>query len=638
MRRTSSRVFGGSAVVAMLVLLGPHAQAAEEPGVTVETVDISGFPEVVLTVSPPPELAGVNVPADAFTLAENGQPRGVTVTRLAAEQLDVVIVMDTSGSMLGEPMIASKAAALSFVNRLPAETNAAVISFSDAPEVVSPFSTDRAATARAIDSLSASGETGLYDAVLAAVDLLSTSGGAQQSIVVLSDGGDTVSLAPIEQVVTRLTEANAGLIAIELTTGETDRTSLDRIARAAAGRVVSVSDPGALDSTYAAIAERLSNLYEIRFLSSGATRADLSVSVEFQGVRSSVLTPVEFPDIPRTGGPAALPEVAEVVPFIASGTAVPGGLLLVVGATLVLVGLLLGLLIVLGRDAPQRRLAEEYEGTGLDEASLTWLRSLASRAAAFGESVTNRGGQTASIDSRLDAAGLSMRAGELVVLVEVAALGSAMFLFLVLGPVGLIIGTVLPPALTPAVLAALRDRRRRQFADQLGDTLVLLSSSLRAGYGLMQALDAVARETDAPMATEMARVIVEARLGRQLSEALAAVAQRMGSEDFEWVVEAMEIHGDVGGDLTQVLDRVGETIRARTRVVRQVRALSAEGKISAVVLFSMPFAVGIFISLSTPDYISVLFDSTGGNLMLALAAGLLVAGGLWLRRIVRPEF
>jgi tight adherence protein B len=213
-----------------------------------------------------------------------------------------------------------------------------------------------------------------------------------------------------------------------------------------------------------------------------------------------------------------------------------------------------------------------------------------------------------------------------------------MFGFLLLGPFGFIIGLVLPPALALPVLTALQDQRRRKFSDQLGDTLVLLSSSLRAGYGLVQAVDAVARETDAPMSVEFGRVVVETRLGRDLNEALDAVAQRVGSEDFEWVVEAMEIHREVGGDLAEVLDHVAETIRARTRIVRQVRALAAEGKISAIVLFALPIAVGILIASSNPDYTDRLFNTTAGKIMLAVAAALMVAGGLWLRRLVRPEF
>jgi tight adherence protein B len=210
--------------------------------------------------------------------------------------------------------------------------------------------------------------------------------------------------------------------------------------------------------------------------------------------------------------------------------------------------------------------------------------------------------------------------------------------FLLFGPVGLVLGLVLPAVLAPSFLSVMRGRRRRKFGDQLGETLLLLAGSLRAGYGLVQAVDSVARESEKPMSDEFGRVVVETRLGRDLNEALNAVANRVGSEDFQWVVEAMEIHRDVGGDLAEVLDHVGDTIRARSRVQRQVRALSAEGRMSATVLFILPFGVALLVASSNPDYLDELFTTNAGRVMLVGAGTLLVLGGLWLRRIVKPEF
>lgn len=637
MRRATSALLA-LATLGAVSLVPSIARAGEATEATIETVDVSTFPEVLLTVSPPSELAGVDLPPTAFRLTENGQDREARVTRLGSGGLGVVVVIDTSGSMQGEPIVASKAAALSFVNRLPDATSVAVVGFSDQPKVVSGFTTDRGAIATAIDTLGATGETALYDGLLTALGLLSGSPAEQQAIVVLSDGADTVSGAPIEQVVDRLASSHAGFTAIELTTGETDRVSLDRLARAATGRVVSVDDPEALNTTYSSIADRLSNLYEVRFSSSGAARADLALTISHDGVTSSVVRPVAFPNLPTGPTATTVAEVAVAEPFVADAPAVSGSLLLLVGAVLVLLALAVAAYVVLGDRGVTRRLAREYEDAGLDDEGAAWASGIVSRATELGANLASRGGQTVSIDARLDAAGLSMRAGELIALVAAITLGLGMFGFLAFGGLGLVGGLVAPAALTPTVLNALRNRRRAQFADQLGDTLVLLSSSLRAGYGLLQAIDAVAREADAPMASEFGRVVTETRLGRDLNDALNGVAERVGSDDFEWVVEAMEIHREVGGDLTEVLDHVGETIRSRTRIARQVRALSAEGKISALVLGILPFVLLIMVSISSPDYVSELFDTTAGNVMLLGAGVLLVTGGLWLRKIVKPEF
>ena len=132
-------------------------------------------------------------------------------------------------------------------------------------------------------------------------------------------------------------------------------------------------------------------------------------------------------------------------------------------------------------------------------------------------------------------------------------------------------------------------KRQEAFADQLEQTLPLMAGSLRAGFSVTQAIDAVARESDEPTASEFRRVVVETRLGRDTDEALGALAERVESEDFRWVVQAIEIHRQVGGDLSEVLDNVYATIRDRNGVRRQIQALSGEGKLSAIILFVLPF-------------------------------------------------
>jgi tight adherence protein B len=187
-------------------------------------------------------------------------------------------------------------------------------------------------------------------------------------------------------------------------------------------------------------------------------------------------------------------------------------------------------------------------------------------------------------------------------------------------------------------VSILAERRRSKFGGQLSDTLQLLSGSLRAGYGMLQALDAVAREADSPTAEEFGRVVIETRLGRNVSESLHSLARRMGNEDFEWVVQAIDIHREVGGDLTEVLDTVAATIRDRDRLRRQIRALSAEGRLSAAILFGLPFAMFLVINFMNPEYMAEMTGSTIGRIMLGFGALLLLGGGFWLKKIVKLEF
>jgi tight adherence protein B len=148
----------------------------------------------------------------------------------------------------------------------------------------------------------------------------------------------------------------------------------------------------------------------------------------------------------------------------------------------------------------------------------------------------------------------------------------------------------------------------------------------------------VGQEAESPTAEEFRRLTIETRLGRDQVEALAGLADRVGGEDFRWVVQAVEIQRDVGGDLAEVLDTVASTIRDRTRIRRQVSALSAEGRMSAWVLMLMPFGLVGIMFVTNPTYLSPLFDTGIGHKLLVVAAALLVAGGLWLRRIVKPVF
>jgi len=112
----------------------------------------------------------------------------------------------------------------------------------------------------------------------------------------------------------------------------------------------------------------------------------------------------------------------------------------------------------------------------------------------------------------------------------------------------------------------------------------------------------------------------------------------MGNEDFEWVVQAIDIHREVGGDLTEVLDTVSGTIRERESLRRQIKALSAEGRLSAGVLFALPIAMFAIIRVANPAYMADLTGTTGGRVLIGIAAVMLMIGGLWLRKIVRLEY
>ncbi len=264
----------------------------------------------------------------------------------------------------------------------------------------------------------------------------------------------------------------------------------------------------------------------------------------------------------------------------------------------------------------------------------TSVRDTATR---FTSRAVERSEREGVIDASLDRAGLIMRAGEFVALVLGIALAAGFVLYLVMGPIGIAIGVLVPTLGAPTALRFLASRRNAKFADQLSDTLIMMAGSLRSGFGLGATIDSVAQEMEAPIGVEFQRAILETRLGRDMEDALQGIAKRVQNEDFEWVVDAMRIHRQVGGDLAQILDQVSETIRARNRLRRQISALTAEGRLSGIVLAALPVGMGLILWTTNPDYLRPMFHRTAGLLMLAGGVVMLVAGAAWLKKLVDVE-
>ena len=182
-----------------------------------------------------------------------------------------------------------------------------------------------------------------------------------------------------------------------------------------------------------------------------------------------------------------------------------------------------------------------------------------------------------------------------------------------------------------------RSRRRKAFNAGLPDTLQLISGSLSAGLSLAQSVDTVVREGPEPISTEFRRVLVETRLGVTIEDALEGLAERFDSKDFEWVVMAIRIQRQVGGNLAELLDTVAGTMREREYVRRQVAALSAEGRLSAWVLGLLPPLFMVYLLLTNYDYVSILFTDPRGLVILAGATLWLAVGVFWMSRLVKVE-
>jgi tight adherence protein B len=254
------------------------------------------------------------------------------------------------------------------------------------------------------------------------------------------------------------------------------------------------------------------------------------------------------------------------------------------------------------------------------------------------EKVLVKRGRLAAGAAALEQAGMSTTLPNFVVVVGIWTLVAGALGVLLAGPVVGLLMVVVVPLGARLLLKFRAGRRRAAFADQLDDSLQLMASSLRAGHSLLRAVDAVSQDAASPTAEEFSRIVNETRVGRDLGDSLDEVAARMGSEDFTWIAQAIAIHREVGGNLAEVLDAVGHTIRERNAIRRQVKALSAEGKLSAIVLGALPFGIFGFISMTNPGYVAKFTQSVAGYGMIAVAVLLMLMGGFWLKKTVAIKF
>lgn len=622
------RTLAALALLVVAVTPTPAAAAQDDAGgLRIESVDTSAYPTIEAVVSAPAQMVAR---ADDYAVREDGDEREVELVEQAdAGDLQVVLLLDVTGSMVGPPLEAAKDAASSFLDQLPDEVAVTVVAYDTDVTVVSGFDATREEHANGIATLEAAGETAMYDAVASALDLFQESDGGGQALVLLTDGEDNASSTTIEEVVERLDASDVLLRGVEYQTAYSDQAGIRAMADATDGSVAGADDPEALVGVYEQLAADLINRSTLRYRSEGHGPVELAIELTTAEGASTATRTIELPGLPaaeETSSEAVAPEPRS------SGTT-STSVWLIVGATLWFLALALLFYPFL---APRERRAQLAGAARLRRGNASELTGQVTALA--GRTLASRG-YDRGLNAALERAGINLRAEEFIVLVG-SAVVTAFAVGLLLN--GFLIGLVFAAvaAFGARLYLTFRiERRQKKFAAQLSDTLQLLSGSLRAGYSLMQAVDAVAREADAPASEEFGRLVVETRLGRDTRDALHAMAARMGGEDLSWVVQAIEIHREVGGDLAEVLDTVAGTVRERDQIRRQIKALSAEGRLSAWVLLALPFGVGGFIFLTNRPYLAEL--TSGGLLgwgMLAMGAVLMTVGVLWMRHLVKLEF
>ncbi|HPB44575.1 MAG: type II secretion system F family protein [Microthrixaceae bacterium] len=280
-------------------------------------------------------------------------------------------------------------------------------------------------------------------------------------------------------------------------------------------------------------------------------------------------------------------------------------------------------------DAP--RFAEEEDATAHATAALL------QRAVAVTETIAKERGLLHRVEAKLEGADLPLRPAEALTFyltgAAAAILGAAVLTRSMMTVLVVLIVAMVLPGFSVDFMAK---RRKKKFTAMLPDMLTLLAGTLRAGYSIGQGIEAVSNEIDDPMGKELRRAVTEARLGRPLDEALEGIAQRLDSEDFGWAVMAIRIQREVGGNLAELLMTVADTMVQRERLRRDVAALTAEGRMSAIILGLLPPGLAVVMYVMNPEYISKLFSGMGLYLLVG-AVVMMIIGFVWMKKTITIE-
>ncbi len=638
-RSTRLRIATLGGLLAVLLVAGPAALAQSaggedgEPFFAIRSVDSAGANDTTLGVTwtgDASALSGLEVTenGEAVDLGDpvaNDAPRGVA------------LVVDSSAAM-ETAMASTKDAATAFVEDLPADTPVALVSYADTALVVRDFTTDRDAIAEGLDGLAPKGAAAMWDGIYAATQSFVESPDLQPNIVVISASPDSASTVSSARVTGQATSSGTSVFAVGLEPNA-PAAALQQLVATTGGRYLSTTD---LNRTLRReVVPSIDGQYEISY----ATTAKDGEPVDMTATIGDLQTSVTYVD---GGVVAGNLELAPLDTTEGAGGLLQSSMAKMLAVVMVLVAVTLGvyaLVLVFTKDedglsAVLQVYSEGYgtDGEGDDDEGKGATTAFIQRAVDLTENIAERQGLLAKTEGALERAAMPLRAAEALFFYGAFTLAVLVLLFLTTANLmaTLIIGGILA-AIPPIIVMAKAKKRQKHFLAQLPDTLALLAGTLRAGYSLMQGVEAVSQEVDEPMGAELRRVVTESRLGRPLEESLEASSERMSSPDFSWAVMAIRIQREVGGNLAELLLTVGDTMTQRERLRRDVAALTAEGKVSAIVLGLLPIGLGAAMFVINPEYISALFTTKAGNFLLGGAVLLALVGFYWMKKTIEIE-
>lgn len=580
--------------------------------------------------------------ATTASIKENGDDVEGQLATLRAVSFDreVVFVIDTSQRLRRNDVLGEvKTVLANEIRQLPAGTQVGVVDAAATAIIVVPMTTDHADAAAQVLAIDFSEGGRVIDGVDKAVAMLSEPevagvATAIQSVVVFSGGVDVGSDATVGASQGGLIRRGAQLITVDINGGEP---SFGKVVTATGGLGFEIGSATEITSVVETSVLAASDRYVVRFLgqSSSDARGDLTLTI------GSATSSISYDGSDLTIRSLALTPAAETTTTGAFGFfETQTGFYVTMLLAFFGIGLsifMLGSIFASGETTLDGLIARYATGEeDLAEAESNIVQTaLVQRAVEMSETFAEDRGFLVKVEELLERAKLPLRPGEAMSFyVASIFLGMALGFLLLGGVLGAIILAFMVGVVMIMAVRFMAKRRMRKFEKQLPDTLQLLAGTLRAGYSLPQGLEAVSKESAEPMGYELTRVMTEARLGRELEEALAAAAERLSSPDFAWAVMAISIQREVGGNLNELLMTVSDTMVQRERLKGEIATLTAEGKMSAILLGGLPPGLGLVMWIMNPEYINQLFVEFLGNVFLGLGIVSSIIGLAWMKKVI----
>jgi tight adherence protein B len=450
-------------------------------------------------------------------------------------------------------------------------------------------------------------------------------------IIIVTDGNETASSARLTDVVAAARKAHAAIYVVAIESAKFTPQPLKNLAADTGGRYYGTATSSTLREVYASIANELKRTWRLEYVT-GAQPGDklpVTVSVPGQGSAVAHLSVPQDAGGGIAGGHALLPTAAY---------GFWGPFAIALAAALIV---LLGTLLVLSSEKGERLRAQLAPHLGRNTRRRREKRTKRERLEVLSglfRATENAFGQTrqwVKVQRLLERADVPLKTVEFLYLAFACAIGALLLAGLAGTSTLVLLALTLLGALAPfGVVMFMARKRLNAFEDQLPDLLLSLAAALKAGHSFRQGLQGIVDDGVEPMSKEMKRVLTETRLGRPMEDALGEMAERINSENFSFIVTAVNVQTQVGGSLAGLFDMVADTVRQRQQFQRKIKSLTAMGRMSAYVLIGLPFLMAGAIWMLNPGYMDPLFNTSTGHKLIFMGLTMMVVGSLVLKKIV----